>query len=93
MLSYYRNTIVHVFLPEAFIGCVLASFGNQLNQEEGVALDRLQEETIFLMNILQAEYSFPYDLNETGKFGAAINDMVRNEIVSSKDEGKVIIKS
>ena len=27
MLSYYRNTIIHVFLPEAFLGCALAAFG------------------------------------------------------------------
>lgn len=27
MLSYYRNTIAHTFLPEAFIGCAFMSFG------------------------------------------------------------------
>jgi len=41
MLSYYRNTLTHAFLPEAFIGCVMASFGNQLNIKEGISLDRL----------------------------------------------------
>ena len=30
MLSYYRNTIIHAFLPEAFIGCVAASFGSEM---------------------------------------------------------------
>jgi glycerol-3-phosphate O-acyltransferase len=31
MLSYYRNTIVHTFLPEAFVSCALAAFGAQLS--------------------------------------------------------------
>jgi glycerol-3-phosphate O-acyltransferase len=32
MLSYYRNTIIQAFLPEAFIGCALMSFGEKLYQ-------------------------------------------------------------
>jgi glycerone phosphate O-acyltransferase/fatty acyl-CoA reductase len=52
MLSYYRNTIAHAFLPEAFIGCAFMSFGEQLFQKEGVSYDRLKEETIFLMHML-----------------------------------------
>ena len=43
MLSYYRNTIVHAFLPEAFFGCVLASFGTQLYKIDGVEFNRLHE--------------------------------------------------
>ena len=43
MLSYYRNTIVHAFLPEAFIGVVLASFGTQLSNVDGVEVKRLHE--------------------------------------------------
>ena len=33
MLAYYRNTLAHCFLPEAFVGCVLASFGEQLSTQ------------------------------------------------------------
>jgi glycerol-3-phosphate O-acyltransferase len=36
MLSYYRNTVMHAFLPEAFITCSIAAFGTQLNSKEGV---------------------------------------------------------
>lgn len=42
MLSYYRNTIAHAFLPEAFIGCAMMSFGEQLYHKEGVSCDRLR---------------------------------------------------
>lgn len=33
MLAYYRNTIAHAFLPEAFLGCAFMSFGEQLYQK------------------------------------------------------------
>lgn len=49
MLSYYRNTIIHAFLPEAFLGCALTAFGEELYAKEGVKLTRLEEETLFLM--------------------------------------------
>jgi glycerol-3-phosphate O-acyltransferase len=52
MLSYYRNTIMHTFLPEAFVSCALAAFGAQLSSKEGVKIGRLFEETAFLMELL-----------------------------------------
>lgn len=42
MLSYYRNTITHAFLPEAFLGSALIAFGEQLFLKEGVNYDRLK---------------------------------------------------
>jgi len=30
MLSYYRNTLIHAFIPEAFICFAIISFGEQL---------------------------------------------------------------
>ena len=41
MLSYYRNMLIHVFLPEAFIGCAQQSFGKELSLKEGVDSERL----------------------------------------------------
>lgn len=56
MLSYYRNVLTHVFLPEAFISLAITSFGSQLAYREGVAIDRLTEETLFISQMLQNEY-------------------------------------
>lgn len=53
MLSYYRNTLTHAFLPEAFIGCALSAFGDQLNLNEGVPLTRIHEQTKFLTSLLR----------------------------------------
>lgn len=49
MLSYYRNTLTHVFLPEAFIGCAIVSFGEQLYSNEGISLTRIHDQSVFLM--------------------------------------------
>lgn len=62
MLSYYRNTLVHAFLPEAFIGCALAAFGDQLSSKEGVLLGRVHEQTRFLVQLLQNEYYLSYSM-------------------------------
>lgn len=31
MLSYYRNTLLHAFLPDAFLACALTSFNQSMN--------------------------------------------------------------
>lgn len=31
ILSYYRNTLLHAFLPDAFLACALASFGEHMS--------------------------------------------------------------
>jgi glycerol-3-phosphate O-acyltransferase len=41
MLAYYRNNLVHLFLNEAYLACVLVAFGETLTEIEGVPLRRL----------------------------------------------------
>ncbi len=41
MLSYYRNTLIHAFIPEAFICFAIVSFGEQLYSNEGILLTRV----------------------------------------------------
>lgn len=91
MLSYYRNTITHAFLPEAFMGCAFMAFGQQLYLKEGVKCDRLKEETIFLMSMLQLEYLHPYNFSKTNQFDMMVNELMRNSIIKSSGENKYII--
>lgn len=62
MLSYYRNTLSHAFMPEAFVGCALASFGEQLSLLEGVPIPRVHEQTKFIVNLLRNEHYIQYSL-------------------------------
>lgn len=59
-------------MPEAFIGCVVHSFGNQLNEKEGVKLSRVHEESIFIMNLMKEEYSLEYDIQNPTFFKTLI---------------------
>jgi glycerol-3-phosphate O-acyltransferase len=38
MLSYYRNTLSHIFINESYIACSLAAFGESINGGQGVKL-------------------------------------------------------
>lgn len=53
LLSYYRNTLTHAFFPEAFVGCSIVAFGEQLYSNEGIYLSRIHEQTQFLMSLLR----------------------------------------
>ena len=63
MLAYYRNTLTHCFLPEAFMGCVVASFGEQLSVQEGVPLERVCNQCSFLTRLLMNEYFMDYRMD------------------------------
>ena len=56
LLSYYRNTLIHAFIPHAYVACALFGFGEKLGWADGVQLRRLMEETHFLNLLLQAEF-------------------------------------
>lgn len=51
-LTYYRNTLTHIFFEEAVIATALASFGYKAITEKGVTKDQLYNRTIFLWNLL-----------------------------------------
>ena len=91
MLSYYRNTIAHAFLPEAFLGCAMMAFGEQLYQKEGIKSDRLQEETLFLMEMLELEYLHPHRLATVEEFGTMLSELMRNSVIKCLGEEKYCI--
>jgi glycerol-3-phosphate O-acyltransferase len=56
MLAYYRNSLVHLFVNDAYIACALEAFGETINSSEGVSLQRLWEQTQFISDILRDEF-------------------------------------
>ena len=91
MLSYYRNNLTHCFLPEAFIGCVMASFGEQLSTQEGVEPERVKQLCIFLMGLLKNEYFIDYRLESLAAFDQTVAVMKENGILDQLDSGKLIV--
>lgn len=43
LLSYYRNTITHIFFLEAIILTALNSFGHEASFKEGVNIDKVRD--------------------------------------------------
>lgn len=56
LLSYYRNSLHHIFAPEALVACTLFSFGEKVAWGEGILKTRALEEAFFLFNLLESEF-------------------------------------
>ena len=56
MLAYYRNNLIHLFLNEAYISCALQAFGESSTLNQGITVQRLWEQTEFIVNILRDEF-------------------------------------
>lgn len=52
-LSFYRNNIVHHFVPEALLAAAIRSFS-----QPTIELDRLMEETLFLSRLFKYEWIY-----------------------------------
>jgi glycerol-3-phosphate O-acyltransferase len=56
LLSYYRNTITHIFFLEAIVLTSLYSFGYEEASVKGVPIEQLKLEAQFLYKLLCKEY-------------------------------------
>lgn len=52
-LTYYRNTLTHIFFEEALIAVAMASFGYQDMVNCKIPLDQLKNSVIFLAKLLK----------------------------------------
>jgi len=75
MLNYYKNGLMHTFLLEAITACALHSFGHQLAYKEGITIERLWEETEFLMRLFYKEYIIRETIQNLEQFTSLINKM------------------
>jgi glycerol-3-phosphate O-acyltransferase len=90
MLSYYRNMMVHVFLPEALVGFAHSSFGSQMAFKDGVPVERLVEETLFLANILQNEFIMAKPIRNEQDVLSTLAYLQEKRILTQK-EGKIFV--
>ena len=56
LLSYYRNSLHHIFAAEALVACTLFSFGEKLAWSDGIPKKRALEEALFLAGLLETEF-------------------------------------
>lgn len=48
--------MAHIFFSEGIVCCALNGFGHLLSHKEGVSIERLWEESDFLLKLLKREY-------------------------------------
>lgn len=89
LLSYYRNSILHVFANESLIACAIAAFGQQIAWQEGVELKRLWEEVDFLLKLLHKEFIIPNRIKTYEQFVAKIDFMISRNILVATGENRV----
>jgi len=92
LLSYYRNTLIHVFIPNAYVACALFGFGEKLGWADGVQLHRLMEETYFLGVLLRAEFVTRGGIGSVNEAIGPIQDLVNRGILE-RNEDKVKVSS
>ena len=94
LLSFYRNTLIHVFWNESLVACALSSFGQEVAWKEGVSIERLWEEVDFLNTLLVKEFQLREKINRNS-FVSIIDRMVQYGILEiiEGDEKKVKVKS
>lgn len=89
MLHYYRNGLVHVFILEALVCLALTAFGPRAAFEEGIALERIWEESSFLLELLDREFVLPNVPNTFEAFKGLLNRMVELKVVKIDENNKV----
>lgn len=96
LLSYYRNTITHIFFLEAIILTSLYSFGYEEAVVKGVNLEQLKTETQFLYGLLSQEYVLKDSLSSAETLDRYIemlvvkNVLIRDGVLVRSNERKSI---
>lgn len=91
LLSYYRNSLHHIFACEALLACTMFSFGEKLAWGEGIPLKRLIEENTFLCNMLETEFVLRDSVISPGSINRTLEFSKKRGIIEIVDE-KVKIK-
>ena len=91
LLSYYRNTLMHVFANEAFCACAISSFGHQMAWKEGVPQERLFEECLFLVRLFKNELVLKEQVTDKKSFDRLMELMCNRNIITN-DQGKIKVK-
>lgn len=91
MLHYYRNGLIHVFILEAMVCLAITAFGPVVANKEGVAIERIWEETAFLFELLEREYVLPNVPKSLEEFkSTVIQRMVDLKVIQIADNGKAL---
>jgi 1-acyl-sn-glycerol-3-phosphate acyltransferase len=91
LLSYYRNSIHHIFAIEAVVACAMFSFGEKLAWGEGIPRQRALEEMMFLSNLLESEFVLREDITNLEVINKTI-EFIKKRGILAEENGKLKIR-
>lgn len=89
LLAYYRNQLMHVFFHEGIVCCALNAFGHQISfkvfninmYQDGTTIERLWEETDFLMRLLKREFVLKRRVDTKPQFKELLDYMIDKNVL------------
>ena len=74
-LTYYRNTLTHIFFEEALIAVSLGTFGHQAMITGEIKLEESKEAILFLSKLLNKEFVLEKYLDQPSRIEEVMNFM------------------
>jgi glycerol-3-phosphate O-acyltransferase len=84
-LAYYRNTIVHHFVPEALLAAAIGRF-----RELSVPIDAVREETLFLSRLFKYEWIYEERAEFTNVFDRTLQYFQESEWVICDEQTQMM---
>ena len=91
LLSYYKNSYVHLFIDESLVACSLFGSGQQIAWKDGVDKPKLWEQTKFLQNLLKGEFVKENYMDSQDDFEAVVALMKQRQSVFEKEDGRLVL--
>ena len=91
LLSYYRNTLIHLFIQEAFVSCSLFGFTAEQIYKIGVTREDLWDKVFFISNLMRNEFVFDSHFKNFESFNVFIETMIDKRSLIVLDNGSIVI--
>lgn len=84
-MTFYRNSLTHIFWEESLVILALTSFGHDKIITKSVSVDQLFEATKFLSGLLIKEFVLRYSLQDRKRFEDVLALMESKNIFRTED--------
>ncbi len=79
-LEFYKNNILHFFLPAAFVSTSILS-----RRGTGATLDQINEDYTYLRKLFKFDFIYDLKFSDTERINQVIDYLLENEIVKNKN--------
>ena len=84
-LTYYRNTLAHIFFQEAIIVTALTSFGHESIVSPKVQVEEVRKRSLMLWQMLENEFYLSNSLSDSHRFDELMELLQKKGVVRVQD--------